>query len=110
MSPVFGATAWTVDVVTSAAAATVAGALGSGELGNLAVDVLATGVSLYICLQMEDNDERPSRFVSNANRTRMTSRGYVKKTEVTPARPPLTSRLSGVSYSFLGMRADRICS
>lgn len=55
------------------------------------------GRSWYICEQMADREERVSSFVSNAKRTRMTSRGYVMKTEVIPASEPLSKRRSGVS-------------
>ena len=46
---------------------------------------------------MSRSEERGVRFVSKARRTRMTSRGYVKKTEVMPAREPLRRRRKDVS-------------
>ncbi len=55
------------------------------------------GISLYILLQIEESEERESRLVSNARRTRITSNGYVKKTLVTPAKEPDTILLMGVS-------------
>lgn len=67
-----------------------AGRKGGGEIGS-------EGRSWYIWEQMADREERLSSFVSNANRTRMTSRGYVMKTEVMPASEPLSKRRSGVS-------------
>lgn len=76
---------------------------GSGE-GGLG------GCSWYICLQMLLREERESCFVSKASRTRITSRGYVKNTLVTPAREPESRRRSGVSLEAEGMMTERICS
>lgn len=53
--------------------------------------------SLYIFLQMPVREEREPRFVSNASRTLITSRGYVKNTDTRPAREPLVSLRRDVS-------------
>lgn len=59
---------------------------------------------------MERRVERLAARVSQARRTRTTSRGYVKKTLVTPARLPDINRRSGVSCSDPLMSTARICS
>jgi hypothetical protein len=46
--------------------------------------------------------------VSNASRTLMTSRGYVKKTEHMPAKEPDAKRRIDVSCNLSGMKTARI--
>ena len=59
---------------------------------------------------MRVRDDRESFFVSNASRTRITSKGYVKKTEVMPAREPDANLRAVVSLDLSGIRICRICS
>ncbi len=59
---------------------------------------------------MLDSEEREPFFVSNAKRTRITSKGYVKKTEVIPAMEPLVRRRSEVSCAGVAIIMERSCS
>lgn len=91
MSPDFGATASTVEVAAAPMPFTIV------VFCEPAVADGAVGCSWKICLQIEEMEDRLSLLVSKASRTRITSKGYVKKTDVAPARDPLSSRLTGVS-------------
>lgn len=102
-------TAWLTVEATVSAVATVAEAVLAPAVAAEPVEGGETR-SLYICRQISVKDEREDRFVSNASRTRMSSRGYVKNTEVTPAKLPETRRRIAVSLSWDGIMTARICS
>lgn len=66
------------------------------------------GFSLYIFRHMPASVLGLSCRVSNASRTLMTSRGYVKKTEHMPAKEPDAKRRIDVSCNLSGMKTARI--
>ena len=65
---------------------------------------------MYILRHIERRVEPCDARVSNANRTRITSNGYVKNTDTMPAKLPLAKRLTGVSCDLFFMKTDLICS
>lgn len=104
LSPLAGVAVRIAACVASTVAATgfgiVAVFVGTGSGGR------SRYIFLHICLTVT----RLLDFVSKASRTRITSKGYVQKTEHIPARLPAANLRCGVSCAFVGITTARICS
>lgn len=66
--------------------------------------------SEYIFRMILSKDDRCDELVSKAKRTRITSRGYVRKTLIIPAALPERKRRMGVSCAGVFITRARICS